>query len=425
MPLDARTTHGGPGRTPPGTGPLRLAILGARGIPARYGGFETVAEELARRLVREGIEVTVFCELDGAEAPAELDGVRLEHVRVPARGGARALLYDLLALFRARRGFDVVYMLGYGAGAFLWIPRLSGSQVWVNMDGREWQRRKWGFLARRWLWLMEGAALRCAQRAVFDNSAVCRAVLAERASSAEVSVIEYGAALEPPRDDPELLESLGLLPGSYYLAVARLEPENNVLEIVRSVPRSGTQREVLVVGDLERSGRYAESCRREAGPRVRFLGAVFDRATLRTLRSGAWAVIHGHSVGGTNPSLLEALAAGAPVIAHENPFNREVLEDLGLWFRDEPGLVEAVRACEALDEGARARARALGLRRIESRYSWERITGEYARLLRPERAADQPAGAGPASRPEPSVPAALPGRVHASPTHAGARTPKR
>ncbi len=367
----------------------RLAILGSRGIPARYGGFETFAEELSVRLAREGFEVTVFCERSGAEAaPAEHRGVRLEYVRLPGLGALRALLYDLVSLWRARRGWDVVYMLGYGAGVFLWIPRLFGREVWVNMDGREWQRPKWGGPARLWLRLMESAALCAAQRVVFDSAAVHRAVLGER-SAARAAVLEYGATLEPLAEDPHVLESLGLRERSYFLVVARLEPENHVLEIVRAVSRSDS--ELLVVGDLERGGRYARTCVRAAGSRVRFLGSVFDRPTLASLRSRACAVIHGHSVGGTNPSLLEALAAGAPVIAHDNPFNREVLEEGALYFRDESELVGALRSCTGMGAEERQRVKLLSRRRIEARYSWERIAAQYARWLEP---AGEPGGSG-------------------------------
>ena len=413
-PADAAST---PGRR------KRLALLGSRGIPARYGGFETFAEELSTRLVRAGVEVTVFCERTPGEPPAEHAGVGLEHVRAPGLGALGSLLYDLSSLWRARRGYDVVYMLGYGAGAFLWIPRLFGREVWVNMDGREWKRAKWGPLARMWLRWMERAALRAAHRIVFDSAAVRREVLGDAAPDARVHVIEYGAAVETEADDPQVLDSLGLRAGSYYLVIARIEPENHVLEIVRTVTRTGTQRELVVVGDLERGGRYARLCRREAGSRVRFLGAVFDRPALWTLRSQAWAVIHGHSVGGTNPALLEALAAGAPVVAHDNPFCREVLEDSARYFKDEGELSAAIRDCERLDDEERRAIRLGNRARIAQRYSWERITAGYVRLLGLEGVSGASAGARTAPASVESVPAALPGRAARSTSPASEERP--
>jgi len=361
----------------------RVAILGCRGIPARYGGFETFAEELGARLVARGFDVTVFCQAsDEREPPRAHRGVRLEYVRVPPLGPARALAYDVLALRRAR-AYDVVYMLGYGAAAFLGLARRGSNRVWVNMDGLEWRRAKWGRLARAWLARMERAALRSADRVVFDNAAVRRAVAGE-AADARVHVIAYGAELahEP---DPRVLESLALRRHAYFLLVARIEPENHVLEILRAHARSGVAHELLVVGDLARAGRYGADCR-AAGGAARFLGALFDPCTLHALRRDSAAVVHGHSVGGTNPSLLEAMAAGAPLVAHDNPFNREVLAGDASYFRHEDELVAVLRAAAAWSPEERLRRGALHRARIEQRYTWEQVAEQYAALLAPPAA---------------------------------------
>ena len=233
----------------------RVALLGCRGIPARYGGFETFAEELGARLAGRGYEVTVFCEATGEpDAPSVHRGMRLEYVAAPRLGSAGALAYDVLSLRRAR-AHDVVYMLGYGAGAFLGLARSGANRVWVNMDGLEWRRSKWGPLARAWLRRMERIALRSADRVVFDSDAVRRAVVGE-APNERVFVIEYGAELahEP---DPRVLDSLGVRPHAYFLLVARIEPENHVLEILRAHARSGVEQELLVVGDVARAARHS------------------------------------------------------------------------------------------------------------------------------------------------------------------------
>ena len=359
-----------------------LAILGCRGIPARYGGFETFAEELGARLAARGFPVTVFCQRavledqESGEPVREHRGVRLEHVRVPRLGPRSALAYDLVSLRRAR-AHDVVYMLGYGAGPFLGLARRPGNEVWVNMDGLEWRRSKWGPLARSWLRRAERAALRSAQRIVFDNAAV-RGVVLGGAEDARVSVIEYGAELDLEHD-PGVLVSLGLRPQSYFLSVARIEPENHVLEILRAHARSGIKRALLLVGDVERAGHYGAACR-------------------------AAAALHGHSVGGTNPALLEGMAAGTPLIAHDNPFNREVLGASAVWFRDEDGLVAALRAADGWSGEERARRGAEHRARIAERYTWERIADEYEALLVAPRSSALARGPGSVDAP----PAALP-----------------
>lgn len=370
--------------------PRSLAILGCRGIPARYGGFETFAEELAVRLVARGFPVTVFCqqpvwredERAERELAREHRGVRLEHVRVPRLGPKSALLYDLLSLRRAR-AHDVVYMLGYGAGAFLALARRPGNEVWVNMDGLEWRRSKWGTFSRAWLQRAERAALRSAQRVVFDNAAVRAAVLGAAPAGdvdERVHVIEYGAELELEHD-PGVLASLALRPQAYFLSVARIEPENHVLEILRAHARAGVKRALLLVGDVERAGRYGAACRAAAAGTARFLGPLFDRRTLHALRRDAAAALHGHSVGGTNPALLEAMAAGAPLVAHDNPYNREVLAGHGLYFQSEDELVTALRQADAWSSEERARRGAEHRARIAARYTWEHIADEYAALL--------------------------------------------
>ena len=380
----------------------RIALLGSRGIPARYGGFETFAQELATGLVARGFEVTVFA--DGREGPVASDfrGVRVERVAVPVSGAGGTLLYDLCSLWRARGRFDVVLMLGYGAGGFLWLARGGGTRVWIAMDGREWRRRKWGPLARAWLRGMERLALRQADRLVFDSAAVCAEVCGRTFPEARLAVLEYGARLDHA-EDPVALAAAGLAPCRYYLLVARIEPENHVLEAVRAHARAGLERELVVVGDVERAGAYGRACRAAGVRSARFLGALYEPIHLHTLRANAWALLHGHSVGGTNPSLLEGMAAAVPVLAHANPYNREVLAGEGLWFASEDELVERLRALERL---APAERRALGERlraRVCAYYTWERIIDGYAARLAqapPARSAARPDGD--------AVPAALP-----------------
>lgn len=360
----------------------RIALLGSRGIPARYGGFETFAEELSVRLVERGIDVTVFCEGSSAGATSEHRGVRLVHVRPRAPGALRTLAFDAQCLIRACRGYDVVYMLGYGSSALCALPRLLGREVWINMDGLEWRRSKWSRPARAFLRYMERAAFATATRLVFDNAALRAEVEARRGRAARSSVIEYGAPLCDRDDGRDVVERFGLEPGAYYLAVARLEPENHLHEIVRAHRASGTRRPLAVVTNLERGGAYARELDRLRGPTTRVLGAVYEPERLRPLRRHAHAYVHGHSVGGTNPSLLEAMGAANLVFAHDNPFNREVLGEDAVYWHDEAGLERAFEDDEELDPAVRERLRGACFARARDRYGWERIADAYAALIR-------------------------------------------
>lgn len=362
------------------TSPRRLAILGTRGIPARYGGFETFAEELSVRLVEKGLDVTVYCESTEAARPTVHRGVRLVHIAAIPFGPLTTVLFDLRSLWHARRGFDLVYMLGYGAAAFCFIPRLWGSRVWLNVDGVEWARGKWGTVARLYFKLMEALSLHTPDRVIADANAIRDHLLARHRDAKPISVIAYGAPIVDASPHASLLSEWDLAPNEYYLIVCRLEPENHVKEILEGFRASHSRRGLVVVGNHLSGTRYVESLGAVRDPRIRFVGAVFDRARLDTLRYHAFAYFHGHSVGGTNPSLLEALGCSSAVVAHDNSFNREVARDAAIYFRSAREV--AARIAE-LEEGdaprllMKARARAI----VEEDYTWVRIAERYLNLI--------------------------------------------
>jgi len=180
----------------------RIVILGARGIPGRYGGFETFAEELSVPLAMRGVDVTVFCENTEGERPSEYKGVRLAYVDVPRLGPVARILLDLVALWRARKGYDAVYMLGYGASLFCFIPRLWGTQVWINMDGVEWARSKWNWFGRTWLKVMEAIAMWTPNRIIADAEGIKAHLARRHRRLPPCSVIPYGApvVVDPPSE---------------------------------------------------------------------------------------------------------------------------------------------------------------------------------------------------------------------------------
>ena len=357
---------------------MRLAILGARGIPARYGGFETFAEQLAVRLVERGHDVTVFCEAAG-KANEEYKGVKLRHVPTRDLGPLVTVVYDAACLWRARSSFDVIYMLGYGSSALCWLPRMWGRQVWINMDGLEWARGKWGTMARWYLRLAERIAMRTPDRIIADAAAIKTNLRSRYRKLPPCDVIPYGCEIVSSARAEEL-KSFGLEPGSYYLVLCRFEPENHIKEIIEGYLDSGTRTRLVLVGDHTRKSAYVQSLVGRKSDRVLFTGPVYDAAKVQALRFFCRAYLHGHSVGGTNPSLLEAMGCGNVVIANDNPFNREVLGGAGLFFSSP----QAVSACIDLVDSGKADIAGMKMNvveRVKEFYTWERITDYYCELI--------------------------------------------
>lgn len=361
----------------------RLAILGTRGIPARYGGFETFAEELAVHLVEAGVEVTVYCEQSEGEQPTSFRGVHLAYLPVMRCGPLTTVLFDLRSLWRARKSYDVVYLLGYGAAPFCFIPRLWGRQVWLNPDGIEWQRAKWGRVAKSYFKAMEFFSTLTPNRLIVDAQGIRDHFAARHRRLPPCTVIPYGAPLVEQAPSESGLQEWNLTAGHYYLVVCRLEPENHVREIIEGFTASASPHPLIIVGNHQTDTPYVRALRPFDSDRVRFIGAVYGEA-LQALRYHALAYFHGHSVGGTNPSLLEAMGCGNVVLAHDNVFNREVLGAAGYFFQNAADIPALVRTSETLPSAERAAIRATLQDRIRKHYDWDHIAATYRQLLKEE-----------------------------------------
>lgn len=373
---------------------MRLAIIGDRGIPARYSGFSTLVEQLATRLVSEhGAEVTVYCRTHyyaPEERSPDWRGVR--RVFLPAPGGKsfESLVHTALSMGHAvtvgRQ--DAVFVLDPGNAPLCPLLRLRRWPIALHTDGLGWQRRKWSNLQRRYYRWSERVAVGVSDALVTDAKAM--QAYYQETYGAGSSFIPYAGAVggEPDAAAPA---RLGLLPGGYALVVARFEPENNVDLIIRGYLASSCTRPLVVVGGSPYRTPYVAGIEALAGERVRLLGRVDDPAQLNGLYAGAWLYLHGHEVGGTNPSLLRAMQAGAPCAAVDVVFTREVLGEAGLFFpRDEAALAELLNRLEADSAGLHARGEALRAR-AEAVYRWDAIADAYATLfttlLRDRRAA--------------------------------------
>jgi glycosyltransferase involved in cell wall biosynthesis len=356
-----------------------VLILGSRGVPAAHGGFETFAERLALHLVERGWRVTVYCQAEVAAVTRRFTtdtwrGVERVKIEV-ARGGAMGTIeFDWHAVRHAGAQDGVCLVLGYNTAVFLAALRLRGKKILTNMDGIEWQRPKWSRPVRAWFYLNEWLGAWLSHRLVADHPAIADH-LATRRSRGAIAMIPYGgdavtgAAIAP-------LAPLGLAPGAYLLSIARIEPDNNILTMVRAFSRRSRNAKLVVLGTLEDGNRYHQAVRAAAGAEVIFAGAIYDRTAVAALRFHARAHCHGHMVGGTNPSLVEALWCGNAVLAHRNRFNLWTAGPDQFFFADDD---ECERMMERIltDEVAVTRARAAARERAAADFAWADVLGDY------------------------------------------------
>jgi glycosyltransferase involved in cell wall biosynthesis len=357
-----------------------LRILGTRGIPASHGGFETFAEQLALYLVGKGWRVIVYCQEDGAGPMVEDTWRGIERVRfaVDAVGAKGTIVFDWRATAHAARHRDLCLTLGYNTALFCVLLRLKGVPNLINMDGIEWSRAKWGPLAKTWFWLNERAGCWLGNHLVADHPHI-QAHLQTRVAASKITTIAYGG--EPVTAAPvEPVLALGLQPGGYLTVIARAEPENSILELVQGFSTKPRGQQLAVLGHYDPTNGYHRAVKNAASGEVKFIGAIYDKAVVSALRFHSTAYVHGHQVGGTNPSLVEALGASNPVIAHDNRFNRWVAGDGACYFNG------AASMSDQLDEllsnpGRLAQLRAHGQRRFEAMFTWGKILGDYEALL--------------------------------------------
>ncbi len=369
----------------------KIALLGSRGIPAEYGGFETFVERVAPALVADGYEVYVSCEGTPVPHPSEYKGVKLFYFPIkPFRRVFYEVIYDVYSLIRASLTCDFILMLGYGAGFFFFIPKLFGRKLGINIDGREWTREKYNLLEKAALYVNETYALLYADATIADARAIMSYVEASRGTQA--TFIPYGvddpgsvewnlAVLGSHRKARELLD---VTPNEYYLIVARLERDNNIRTIVEGFLASNTDKRLLVVGNFS-DARYQRDVnaivtRWHGHGRIIFMGGLYNPHALTMLRQHCFAYVHGHSAGGTNPSLLEAMIAHNVILAHDNPFNREVCDRFALFFRDASDLRATIESLER-DPDEHSWRRSGAYDRARKEYSWSNVVRAYETLI--------------------------------------------
>ena len=360
--------------------PVKIAILGTRGVPARYGGFETFADELGARLAARGHQVTVYGRnhwvLRGIKRHRGMDIVRLP---APRSKYLETVVHTMFAAFSvARRRFDVVYVCNVANAPALPVLLAARKRVVLNVDGLEWQRAKWNLVGRTYYRFCAWLATRLPVHIVTDARVIQDYY--RRHYGRSTDYFAYGTGLTPVADDGTL-GRLGLEPGRYVLYVSRLEPENNADLVVAAYAAVKTELPLALVGDAPYASDFIARLRTAAArdPRVRMLGAHYG-SEYQVLRSHAAAYIQATEVGGTHPALVEAMGYGNAIAANDVPEHREVLGDAGLYYSGAAGLTDALQ--RLLDEpelSATMRVRAAD--RARELYDWDSIATEYEHWL--------------------------------------------
>lgn len=358
---------------------MRVGILGSRGIPNNYGGFEQFAQYLAQGLVDSGVDVWVYSSHSHPFKESVWQKVNIVHCLDPENkiGQLGQFIYDLNCINDSRsRDFDIVLQLGYTSNS-IWhklLPRKA--KIITNMDGLEWKRSKYSKTVRKFLKYAERLAVVSSDLLVADSEVIQSYLYDEY--GAESTYIPYGATV-CKTCKTELLDQFGVEPKSYFLVIARLQTDNHIEETIDGFVDSGTDKTLLVVGNY--TSRYGNILVKKYASQknIKFLGSIFDIETLNTLRANCLLYFHGHSSGGTNPSLLEAMASSAIICAHDNPFSRSILGNDALYFKTASDISLLIQG--KFNESDWASAVQSNIQKIQTKYSWGAVINSYFDLF--------------------------------------------
>tara|TARA_R110001583_G_scaffold75791_7_gene208237 strand:+ start:1563 stop:2690 length:1128 start_codon:yes stop_codon:yes gene_type:complete len=359
----------------------KLVVLGIRGIPAEHGGFETFAEFLCPFLIAKGWTVTVYCQEDGAGPiyTSEWNGIKRIHIPVQNGGPLGTIIFDFRSIVHSLSLSGVFLTLGYNTAFFNVLHRMFKKVNVINMDGIEWKRQKWSGVGKAWFWLNERFGCWFGNHLIADHPRI-EDHLATRVSRSKISMIAYGGK-EIHSADENILREFKLVKDKYAILIARAEPENSILEAVQAFSVEKRNAKLVVLGNYEPlTNPYHKQVLDAASDEVMFLGAIYDADKVGALRYFSRFYIHGHQVGGTNPSLVEALGAGNAVLAHDNPFNRWVAKDGARYFSD----IQSASSCIAELLAADFRIKELrdfSVQNFQDNFQWDDILSQYEQLL--------------------------------------------
>ncbi|HFJ9279036.1 MULTISPECIES: beta 1-4 rhamnosyltransferase Cps2T [Bacillus] len=377
-------------------------IIGSKGIPAKYGGFETFVEYLTERKQSEDIQYHVSCLADNNEE-FQYNKARCFNVKTPEIGSAKAVAYDILSLrecisYIKKNNLKncIVYILACRIGPFFSFYKRKlekmGVQVFVNPDGHEWKRSKWSPAIRAYWKISENLMVKHADLLVCDSKGIESYIQKDyKKHEPKTTFIAYGADVTTSllkEDDSKVIEwykQHDVAGNEYYLVVGRFVPENNYELMVREFMKSNSKKDFVIISNVEENQFYQELLTKtnfNKDPRIKFVGTVYDQDLLRKIREDAFAYFHGHEVGGTNPSLLEALASTKLNMLLDVVFNKEVGEEGAVYFSKEEGnLANLIQEVEAYSEAEIDKLSNKAKDRIIHEYSWEKIVNDYENLF--------------------------------------------
>ncbi|MFC4213102.1 DUF1972 domain-containing protein [Pedobacter lithocola] len=357
---------------------MKIAIIGSRGYPYVYGGFETFVKELSERLVKQDVEVHVYCQRNLFPVqPAQVNGIYLHYIPTLPQKSLNQIIHSFLSIFHATFSkADVLLVVNLAAGPMGWIPKLTGKKTIINVDGLEWLRPKWKGLGAKYFYFAAKIATKLFDKIITDAEGMRQVYLQE--FKKDSTVIAYGAP-KFVAAQPHLIERLQLKPNDYYLIVGRLIPDNNADLIIKGFLKSKSNKKLVVVGDVPYSDRYATGLKELQNDRLIFPGYVKDQEELMAIYQNAFAYIHGHKFGGTNPAMLKAMSNNCAILALNTVFNREMLNDgeYGLFFdEDENDIAIAVEDLENQPEIVQNLKRKVSSG-LTDKYNWDCVTQKY------------------------------------------------
>ncbi len=361
---------------------MTVAIIGSRGYPYVYSGYETFVKELSERLVKKGIHVRVYCHKNlFSTYPKELNGIELVYIPTIETKSLSQLIHSFLSMMHACfHKTDVILAVNAANGPWGLISRIAGKPTAINVDGVEWMRPKWRGLGAKYFHFSAWLATKLYDEIITDAEAMRQVYLKE--FSTESTVIAYGANIRYSQN-ASLINSFHLKSQEYYLIVGRLIPDNNADLLVEGFLKAGSSKKLVIVGDVPYQDPYAQAIKRNASSNIFFLGYVTDPAILAELYHHCFAYLHGHEFGGTNPTMLKAMAYGCAILALNTVFNKEMLADgeFGLFFEKDPGSIARLllRFEQQNDQVQHLRDKARN--GLTAKYNWDHITDAYIALL--------------------------------------------